>query len=258
MIYVIDTETTGLDPATADIVELGLVTFPDMYTFSSLVRPTVPIELKAMAAHHIKEDWVKNAPPIKSVFGNAHLSDAKFLVAHNAEFDRGFIEKPKLLPEIPWVCTWRCARHLWPDAPGHSNQVLRYWLDGIDDEIHLGIAGGLIMCSPPHRALPDAWVTTHILKRMLVDHTIEELVELTKQPILGKICHFGMHFGVAWEKVPKSYLHWMMKQKPGFDSDTVFTVKHFLVECPHCQNGCEKCNGTGFKYPEPVVEEEVV
>jgi exodeoxyribonuclease X len=108
------------------------------------------------------------------------------------------------------------------------------------------------MFQPPHRALPDAWVTAHILKRMLIEHSIEDLIELTKKPILSKTCHFGQHRGVPWEKVPKSYLHWMKKQKPGFDSDTIFTVDHFLEYCPHCKNGCEKCNNTGFKYPLPL------
>lgn len=47
------------------------------------------------------------------------------IVAHNAQFDRSMI------PETgrPWICSYRPARHLWPDAQGHSNQVLRYWLD---------------------------------------------------------------------------------------------------------------------------------
>lgn len=256
-ICVLDTETTGLLPETADIVELATVTIPKMDIFHSLVKPTVPIELKAMAAHHIKERAVACAPHVKSVFGSSHLWEAKFLVAHNAEFDRGFIEKPNLLPKLPWVCTWRCARQLWPEAPSFSNQVLRYWLDGLDDELYLG-QGKKIMELPPHRALPDAWVTAHILNRMLVYHTIKELVELSTKPILGTTISFGMHRDMPWEKVPKSYLRWIMKEnekskkdptKTGFDSDTIYTVKHWLEYCPHCSNGCKKCNMTGFKYP---------
>src|SRR5262245_25865334 len=34
-------------------------------------------------------------------------------------------------PEVPWLCTYKSALRAWPDAPRHSNSVLRYWL-GID------------------------------------------------------------------------------------------------------------------------------
>lgn len=254
-ICVLDTETTGLSPETADIVELGVVVMPGMWTFSKLAKPTVPIELKAMAAHHLTEAMVAHEESIAAVIMMSPLLNATVLVAHNAEFDRGFIDKAKLLPELPWVCTWRCGRHIWPDAPGHSNQVLRYFLPDLNDELYSGAVGGDIMRLPPHRALPDAWITAHILKRLLMERSIEELIELTKLPILGKNCHFGKHLGLAWEDVPKSYLYWMMKQKPGFDSDTTFTVQHFLEPCQNCSNGCKKCNGTGFKYP--LREEEI-
>src|SRR6266699_3181021 len=251
MICVLDTETTGLDPETADIVELGVVILPDLYPFRSLVKPSMPIELRAMATHHITELMVSEERDVSTVMLASPLVKATTLVAHNAGFDRGYIEKSKLLPELPWVCTWRCARQIWPEAPFHSNQVLRYWL-GLDLELHTGF-GMDIMKQPPHRALPDAWVTAHILKRMLVEHLIDDLIELTKQPILSTICHFGMHRGNPWEKVPKPYLRWLINKE--FDADTIYTAKHFLEECTHCKNGCEKCGKTGFKYPERIENE---
>ena len=81
---------------------------------------------------------------------------------------------------------------------------------------------------PPHRALPDAWVTAHILNIMLTDHSVQKLVELTNTPIImtGPI-KFGKHKGVDWKRVPKDYLAWMMRQKD-FDSDSIFTAKHYL------------------------------
>jgi len=224
MICVIDTETCGLDPLTADIVELGMVMMPSMETYRSFVRPEMPIELPAMAVHHITEKMVADAPRWQSVA--LALLDAEVLVAHNASFDRGFIEKGGWLANKDWVCTWRCAKQIWPDAPFHSNQVLRYWLPEFDDEIRSTVIGDAIMEQPPHRALPDAWITAHILKRMLIEHSIEDLVEMTKLPILSKTCHFGKHRGVLWEKVPKGYLRWLISKD--FDADTLFTAKHHL------------------------------
>ena len=82
------------------------------------------------------------------------------------------------------------------------------------------------MALPPHRALPDAYVTANILDRMLRDHTPEELVLLAQSPILIKNCTFGKHRGTPWNEVPKDYLRWLVRQE--FDADTLFTAKHHL------------------------------
>jgi exodeoxyribonuclease X len=226
MIIVVDTETTGLDPATASIVEIGVVELPGFNSFSCLIKPAHPIELQAMAAHHLTEEMVADGAPFEDAIVASMIKKADFVAAHNAAFDMGFLKIDK-----PSICTYRCARHLWPDAPGYSNQVLRYWLK-LDKQLG-GSRGSEIMKLPPHRALPDAWVTAHILDVMLQNpgeqefRTPEELVELTKKPILMKTCAFGKHKGTEWAKVPKDYLAWMLRQKD-FDADSIYTAKHHL------------------------------
>lgn len=224
MIAVFDCETTGLDPATASIIELGVVHWPSFSSFSCLVKPDHEIEIQAMAAHHLTNDMVAEGATLKDAIKATQMTEAKFLCAHNAAFDMGFVKIDK-----PVICTYRCARHLWPDAPAYSNQVLRYWLK-IEGELHNG-DGAEIMQLPPHRALPDAWVTAHILYKMLDKHEPEALVKLTKAPILMKDCRFGKHAGKLWASVPKDYLAWMLRQKD-FDSDAVHTAKHHLGMLP--------------------------
>jgi exodeoxyribonuclease X len=217
-IAVVDTETTGLEPETASILELGVVTIPGFDTYSSIVKPGHPIELAAMAAHHITEEEAAKGIQFKDAIKKSKIEKADVIAAHNAAFDMGFLKIDK-----PVICTWRCAQHLWHDAPAYGNQVIRYFLR-IEDELHNG-DGAKIMKLPPHRALPDAWVTAHILHKMLIKHSPEQLVELTKAPILLKMCRFGKHRGAEWKDVPRDYMLWMLKQQPGFDSDTVFTIK---------------------------------
>lgn len=230
MIAVIDTETTGLDPATASIVELGVVRLlnkeyltqsQQFESFSCLIKPDHEIEIQAMAAHHLTEEDVKDGATLKNALIAARIAEADFVVAHNSAFDSGFVKIDK-----PWICTYRCARHLWPDAPSYSNQVLRYWLK-MEAELYSG-DGKQIMKLPPHRALSDAWVTAHLLYRMLTQYKPEYLVELTNTPILmkGKIA-FGKHKGMLWENVPHSYFAWMLRQKD-FDADSIHTAKHYL------------------------------
>lgn len=220
MIAVFDTETTGLDPTTASIVELGVVLLPSFESFSCLVKPDHEIEIQAMAAHHLTDEMVKTGSPLKAAITASRLNDVEYVCAHNAAFDMAFLKIDK-----PVICTYRCARHLWQDAPSYSNQVLRYWLK-MEDKLHNG-DGEFIMRLPPHRALPDAWVTSHILYKMLINHSPEELVALTKAPILMKMCGFGKHKGLEWSKVPKDYLAWIIRQKD-FDADSIHTAKHHL------------------------------
>ena len=229
MICVVDTETTGLDPEKDSVVELAVVVVdPDargiVDTFEALVAPTSLMGLEARAAHHIRDDMLTHARSLLDVAYTSPLAsrdDITHLAAHNAAFDSQFIKT-----DTPWLCTYRIAMHLWPEAPRHTNSVLRYFLEGLDDELRATALGEEIMCQPPHRALPDAWVTAHILLRQLELRTIEELAELTVQPVLLKTVKFGKHKGEAWADLPKSYLHWIASKD--FSPDEIHTALHYI------------------------------
>ena len=215
---VIDTETTGMDE-TDTVVELAAVLILNKKASigrSYLVDPGRPIPPQARGIHHISDDDVKGRPDLKTVLNAYVLSLMPFVpVAHFAEFDS------KFLPELPkdWICTWRCAQALWPDAPSYSNQTLRYWLPKVEKLV--GDKG-----FPTHRALPDAWVTAYVFLEMLKLRTIDELIEITKAPLLLKTVRFGKHNGLAWSDVPKEYLKWIITAD--FDRDTLHTARHHL------------------------------
>lgn len=218
---VLDTETTGTDPEVDAVVELGgtIVNVDAMSitgSFGRLVNPGRPIPPEAMGIHHIMDHEVVNAPLLKSVIDELRPLAPFVPVAHSAHFDSQFLPVFK----NRWVCTYRCARHVWPDAPGFSNQTLRYWLPGVNDECSM-------FAMPPHRAKPDSWVTAHILLRLLREKTIEELVRLTDEPILLKKVTFGKHRGEEWSKVPLDYLSWV-KRQPDMDADVKHTAIHYL------------------------------
>lgn len=218
-VIVIDTETTGFDAATNSLVEFAAV-LEDRW-FHSLVKPTTSISFGAMATHHITPDMVEDAPPLSDVLG-AVISpdDDVVLVAHNAEFDKSFM--PEELREKDWICTWRCALHIYPDAESHSNQSLRYEL-GLDVSDLPPEAGGMA-----HRALYDAWVTKKLYERIVLDSekSLQELIELTKAPVLQKKVRFGKHANQLWSDVPKDYLRWVVRQD--FDRDVLHTAEFHL------------------------------
>jgi hypothetical protein len=128
-VRVVDFETTGLDPASSDVIEVG---WCDVYEdcriqgpYSLLVKTDRPIEIEARAAHHIgPEDLTKG---VSGSLWKPYLcyNEPIAFIAHNSKFEASF------WPEAPapWICTCKSAMRLFPEAPRFTNSVLRYYLD---------------------------------------------------------------------------------------------------------------------------------
>lgn len=227
-VIVIDTETTGVDPEKDRVVEIGAVKVsmtkkgPKLAgTFQTLVNPGMPIPPVARGIHHISDEEVSEAPSFDEALSDLRKWAGKEMIpaAHNAKFDSAFFPKKK-----GWICTWRSARHLWPDFESHSNQSLRYLLPEVNEAIE---KAGKEKALPAHRALPDAWVTAHVILEMLKDETPSSLLDLTNSPITLKKVTFGMHRGKLWTEVPRDYLSWVLRQKD-MDEDVKHTADTVL------------------------------
>lgn len=221
---VIDTETTGLDPDTDRVVEIALVTVNNgeiTDAFRSYVKPGIPIPPEASAVHGITDEDVEDAPTLTELLPqiNTICDQAELLVAHNASFDRS------MLPCLsqPWLDTLRLAKRIYPDLPKHNNQYLRYALK---------IACPEVVDLPPHRALADAYVTSHLLLHLLEQPAVTqltspaELIKFSEQLTLQTTCTFGKHRGQAWSSIPRGYLQWLAGRD--LDAETRFTVQHYL------------------------------
>lgn len=204
---VIDVETTGPDASCARVVEVAAIRYhgrEGVGEFQRLVNPGIPIPPETSAIHHITDRDVADAPPIEIVW--QALTDFAgpdaLCVAHNAEFDRSFVTP---LRDRTWLCTLRFARHLWPDAPNHKNQTLRYWLG-----LEIPFVGA-------HRALVDVDVTAQIFFRELETYRerryewdINAVAEYIKRPIPYSVMDFGKHKGLPLSAVPLDYLRWAL------------------------------------------------
>lgn len=125
---VFDTETTGLDPQTGDrITELGCVEVEDFIptgrTWHAYVNPQRGIPEKVTEITGLTEEFLADKPLFKDVADGFldFVGDAR-VVAHNAPFDRGFINmelerigKPVIANER-WVDTVVMARKKFPGA----------------------------------------------------------------------------------------------------------------------------------------------
>lgn len=226
IIRVVDLETSDMPPE-GGIIQIGKcdVTFVDGQASvgepqSMFVNCGKPISATARAVHHIRDKDIEGAPSVDSGLIWLNTDEPQFWCAHNAAFERQLFSGG----HHPWICTLKVGRRIWPDAPAHGNQVLRYHLHLDDLE---GFDGWNAL--PSHRAGPDAFVTAHLLAQALRLASIDDMLKWTNEPSLlpGNI-NFGKHRGTPWAQLPPDYLEWMCRAQD-MNEDAKFTARHHLT-----------------------------
>lgn len=223
LIRAVDLETTGVEPADHVVEIAAWDLIPEngpvgiLNAGSWLVKPPIPIPPAMSAIHHLIDADVSEAPAWADAYPHIIKAGVNAYCAHNAKFERQWITD-EITGGKPWVCTYRCALRVWTNAPSHSNQALRYWLNL---DVDRGIA------SYSHRAGPDAYVTVHLLRELLKHASVEQLIEWSSQPALLPRVTFGKHRGAEWKDIPRDYLEWLCRQ-PDMNEDVKFTAKHYL------------------------------
>lgn len=213
----IDFETTGI-PSESDphaIVEIGWCDLVDgvlSLPSAVLCNPGRPIPHEAMAVHHITDDMVKDASGTVDVLGSPD-----YFAAHNADYEQQFFRAGR-----PFICTYKVALRLWPEAASHGLQFLRY---------HLGLAAPEHAAMPPHRAGPDAYLCAVLMQRIIEENkvSIDDMVRWSAGPALLPRITFGKHKGSKWEDVPTDYLDWLA-HKSDMDRDVKANARHHLKQ----------------------------
>ena len=135
---VLDTETTGMDPAKGDkMVEIGCVELfnhvPTGKTWHHYVDPEREIDPGAIAVHGITNEMVKGKPTFGELAGSFldFIGDAT-LIIHNAEFDLKFLNaelKPYGFGPIQLknnvIDTVMMARKKYPGSPASLDALCR-------------------------------------------------------------------------------------------------------------------------------------
>ena len=161
---VVDTETTGLDPKTARLVELAAIRIvggrldPDA-SFRSLVRPGVPIPAAAAAIHGIDDAAVAAASPFAEVWPefSAFVGGA-VVIGHTLGFDLAVLRDECRRANIAWtrprtLDTRLLAEVAAPELAGYSLDQVAAWLK--------------VDVSKRHSALGDAISTARIFLALL-------------------------------------------------------------------------------------------
>ncbi len=154
-VIVLDFETTGLSPRFGDrAIEIGAVLIENNIVtdrFQSLMNPGFRISSFIESYTGISNDMVEAAPPCEEVMEQfAEFIADHPLVAHNASFDRSFLDAELTFlgktRNSAMACSMLAARRVYPDAPNHKlGTLVRYC--------------GIYTDGTFHRALADAEMT---------------------------------------------------------------------------------------------------
>ena len=147
-VAVVDLETTGYDAERDRTIEIAaaIMRGPEVVdTFSALVDPLMPVPTEITKLTGITDDMLVGQPAAESAVRRlVEFVGARDIVAHNAAFDRAFVERV-------------AGRHALPGAWLDSLQVVRVGLPRLRSH-RLGDlvdAFGVAVDGPSHRALPD-------------------------------------------------------------------------------------------------------
>jgi DNA polymerase-3 subunit epsilon/CBS domain-containing protein len=195
---VLDTETTGLDPAHARIVEIGALRLsggrPDPAApFRRLVRPEIPVPPSASALHGLDDRALADAPAFADVVDDLldYLGDMP-IVGHSLGFDLAILAREcrrvqREWPARRWLDTRLLAELAQPNLPDYSLEQLAAWL---------GIA-----LQPRHSAVGDAATTAQIFIALLPklrDRGIRTLAE-AETACRGLTQALDNHYRAGWE-----------------------------------------------------------
>ena len=175
---VFDIETTGFSAVHDRIIEIGAVKIShgeEVGRFSEFINPQIPIPFKIEQLTSINDGMVKDAPTIDLILPKfLEFCKGSILVAHNAEFDTGFIKQKaedlQLEYDFTVVDTMTLSRVL-------LTGLAKFTLDNICKHLNISL-------EHHHRAIDDASATAKMffkLSKMCEDrgvHTLKEINEM--------------------------------------------------------------------------------
>lgn len=165
---VVDTETTGLDRDTDQMIEIAIITVQGGAVtdeYSTFIKPTVPVSAGARAVNGITDAQLVAAPELETIRPEiAHRLQGQKIVGHNVTFDLAFIARALAgtdgIDALSYLDTLSIARRCL-----HYSS---YKLQDLAENIGLDAGTG-------HRALDDARTTNQLLqyciKKMVDDDT---------------------------------------------------------------------------------------
>ena len=199
-VIVLDFETTGMSPDHGDrAIEIGAVKLEQgevVDRFQCLMNPGMRVNGFIEDFTGITNTMLKQAPPCEEVMDEfADFAGDSNLVAHNASFDRRFLDAEcyRISRDYKgeFACSMLAARRVYQDAPNHKLGTLVAFNQLPNDGTF-------------HRALADAEMTAHLWLGMLDDINNGYCIERIPFALMQ-----------ALSRVPKASVRGFMEQWSG-------------------------------------------
>ncbi len=167
----LDLETTGLDPDTDDIIEVGAVKYhrgESAGSFSTLINPQLPVPPFVQSLTGIRTEDLTSAPVFAAISGELEeFVGGHPIVGHNVGFDLAFLHRKGLRPTGPVYDTFDLASVLLPRIPEYNLLAVCRAL-GLETE-------------RPHRASRDAEMAASAFLKLA------DLLAAVDPPVLAEI-----------------------------------------------------------------------
>ncbi|MGB0723503.1 MAG: PolC-type DNA polymerase III, partial [Gammaproteobacteria bacterium] len=186
---VFDTETTGLDTSSDQIISIGGLRVVNgrplqNEVFEQLIDPGKPISRESIAVHGISEDMVRGKPDLTVVLPEFHrFAEDTVLVGHNVAFDMSILQRVQgeagVSFDAPVLDTLLLSAVVYPERGEHS-------LEKIAERFGIPVVGR-------HTAVGDAIVTAQVflhLVKLLQDqgiNTLGEALKAAQQTYLARV-----------------------------------------------------------------------
>lgn len=180
-IGLLDTETSGLEPASAKLIELAIVIVEICAITGRLLHVEPPvswlndpkeplpdeiIQLTGLTDSMLAGQWFDD-----EAIGNV-LDDIDVLVAHNARFDKPFVVRRFPAVNLPWACSLR------------DLDWAAFGLGAGNKSINALLTEAGYFMNGAHRAADDTWALTVLLVMLARDGRtrLAHLVEAARRP----------------------------------------------------------------------------
>ncbi len=251
-VSVMDTETTHLDPISAEIVEIAEAHWIDgtWSTQGMLLGAVNGIPPAASAKNNISNKMIEGLPTfpetVDEICQILDWPNRRFYVAHNAAYDRKVLAEAwkKLargrdvdvcMDDSKWICTWRLSRHIL----AHDFDDIEYGLNYLRYKLDLPVSDSLRL----HRAADDTYLCAILLEHLVATAirkgTISsdgdigaQLNSLCWSPIIQSTWPFGKYRGKPLAEIPNDYYTWAFNNvdairegSSGYDMDLAESVR---------------------------------
>ncbi len=168
----LDLETTGLNPSTDEVIEVGALFVHEgqvVNRISRLFRPSIPLPLAIRRITGLDDAQLASQPSFLTFADELREALAGWtVVAHNAWFERSFLAPILEAIEAPVLDSCELLHYLYPELDSHSLESVVKWAKVSD--------------RAAHRALKDCedtfGVLTYALDACVADGRTEDLADV--------------------------------------------------------------------------------